>query len=55
MKAGIALAVLAALAGCAPAGDGGGGSKAAVAEIRAAEARLITHLEGPDPLAWVGD
>ena len=31
MKAGIALAALAALAGGAPAADGGGGNKAAVA------------------------
>uniref|UniRef100_UPI003C2F8FAE YybH family protein n=1 Tax=Altererythrobacter segetis TaxID=1104773 RepID=UPI003C2F8FAE len=29
--------------------------KAVVAEIRAAEARLVAHLEGPDRLAWVGD
>jgi hypothetical protein len=55
MKAWIALAALAALAGCAPAADSGAGDKAATAEIRAAEARLIAHLEGSDPMAWVGD
>jgi ketosteroid isomerase-like protein len=41
---------LAGLAACAqaPAPQG-------VADIRAAEARLVAHLQGADPLAWVGD
>jgi ketosteroid isomerase-like protein len=43
----VALATLAACARPAPA-DG-------PADIRAAEARLVAHLQGPDPLAWVGD
>jgi len=33
----------------------GASDRAAIAEIRAAEARLIAHLEGDDPLAWVAD
>jgi ketosteroid isomerase-like protein len=50
MKTPLAIAALASLAACnqAPAPQG-------VADIRAAEARLVAHLEGPDPLAWAGD
>jgi len=50
MKTPFAIVALAGLAACtqAPAPQG-------PAEIRAAEARLVAHLEGPDPLAWVGD
>jgi ketosteroid isomerase-like protein len=50
MKAPLAIAALAALAACARAAPAGG-----PAEIRAAEARLVAHLQGDDPLAWVGD
>jgi len=50
MKTPLAIAALASLAACtqAPAPQG-------VADIRAAEARLVAHLQGPDPIAWVGD
>ena len=50
MKTPLAIAALASLAACtqAPAPQG-------AADIRAAEARLVAHLQGPDPLAWVGD
>ena len=54
MKAWIVLAALAALGGCAPAAEKAAPADLA-AEIRAAEARLVAHLEGSDPLAWVGD
>jgi ketosteroid isomerase-like protein len=50
MKAPLAIAALAALAACARAAPAEGS-----AEIRAAEARLVAHLQGDDPLAWVGD
>jgi ketosteroid isomerase-like protein len=50
MKAPLAIAALAALAACARAAPAEG-----PAEIRAAEARLVAHLQGDDPLAWVGD
>jgi ketosteroid isomerase-like protein len=50
MKAPLAIAALAALAACARAAPADG-----PAEIRAAEARLVAHLQGDDPLAWVGD
>jgi ketosteroid isomerase-like protein len=51
MKAPLAIAALAALAACAQPGPAPQG----VADIRAAEERLVAHLQGADPLAWVGD
>lgn len=62
----ITLAALGSLASLAPAGAAAapqshhghsmlGASDRAAAPIRAAEARLIAHLEGDDPLAWVRD
>ncbi len=55
MKPWTALAALAALAACAQPRPNRQDPTAAAAEIRAAEARLIAHLEGADRLAWVGD
>lgn len=50
MNTPLAIATLAALTACTPATN-----TYALAEIRAAEARTVAHLEGDDPLAWVGD
>ncbi len=56
MKVVIALASLGALAASPPAADGKPANNASIlSELRAAEARLIAHLQGDDPLAWVGD
>jgi ketosteroid isomerase-like protein len=55
MKTLYALAAPLMLGACGLATDDAASDKAAVAEVRAAEARLVAHLEGNDPLAWVGD
>ena len=55
MKLVIALAALAAATSCSPAKEEAAAAPSATAELRAAEARLIAHLQGKDPMAWVGD
>ena len=55
MKLMIALAALAAATSCSPAKEEAAAAPSATAELRAAEARLVAHLQGNDPMAWVGD
>lgn len=55
MKLMIALVALAAATSCSPAKEEAPAAPSATAELRAAEARLVAHLQGNDPMAWVGD
>src|SRR5512143_2524972 len=55
MKHGIPLAALAALAACSQGKSGATGAAFDPAGLRAAEARLVAHLQDDDSLAWVAD
>ena len=56
MKLMVAMIALGAVASCSPTKEQASAPPTdSIAELRAAEARLVAHLEGSDPLAWVGD